>query len=292
MRPARVRTCRGSGLAPPPRGSARLSRAGRKRRGGRPQHRSRGGRGAAARGSAFSPRREASAARPRQRRALLRRDPAGGASAGESPGLVPACCRPPAECRMLRGARRPLCCVRAWGRLPSRSLMDLGELVTALNDFASLSLAESWDNVGLLVEPSPPHAVSTLFLTNDLTEAVMEEAVQKKADLVLSYHPPIFTPLKRVTWKTWKERLVVRALEHRIGIYSPHTAYDAVPHGVNNWLTKGLGEILLNKQKRLKLFLSMCYFPSFPFLPAFTLNDFRAFSLPPSVLLSTPQTRL
>ncbi|NXY88040.1 NIF3L protein, partial [Alcedo cyanopectus] len=119
--------------------------------------------------------------------------------------------------------------------------MDLRELVSALNDFASLSLAESWDNVGLLVEPSPPHTVNTLFLTNDLTEEVMEEAVQKKANLILSYHPPIFTPLKRVTWKTWKERLVVRALENRIGIYSPHTAYDAVPHGVNNWLTKGLG---------------------------------------------------
>ncbi|CAN0133308.1 unnamed protein product [Bubo scandiacus] len=119
--------------------------------------------------------------------------------------------------------------------------MNLRELVSALNDFASLSLAESWDNVGLLVEPSPPHTVNTLFLTNDLTEEVMEEAVQKKADLILSYHPPVFTPLKRVTWKTWKERLVVRALEHRIAIYSPHTAYDAIPHGVNNWLTKGLG---------------------------------------------------
>ncbi|XP_009888478.1 PREDICTED: putative GTP cyclohydrolase 1 type 2 NIF3L1 [Charadrius vociferus] len=138
-------------------------------------------------------------------------------------------------------ARRPLCCIRALGRLPSRSLMELRELVSALNDFASLSLAESWDNVGLLVEPSPPHTVNTLFLTNDLTEEVMEEAVQKKADLILSYHPPIFAPLKRITWKTWKERLVVRALEHRIGIYSPHTAYDAIPHGVNNWLTKGLG---------------------------------------------------
>ncbi|KAM6129896.1 NIF3-like protein 1 [Pterocles gutturalis] len=137
--------------------------------------------------------------------------------------------------------RRPLRCIRALERLPSRSLMNLQELVSALNDFASLSLAESWDNVGLLVEPSPPHAVNTLFLTNDLTEEVMEEAVQKKADLILSYHPPIFTPLKRVTWKTWKERLVVRALEHRIGIYSPHTAYDAIPHGINNWLTKGLG---------------------------------------------------
>ncbi|XP_041896813.1 NIF3-like protein 1 isoform X1 [Corvus hawaiiensis] len=137
--------------------------------------------------------------------------------------------------------RPPVHRVRALGLPPVRALMNLRELVSALNDFASPALAESWDNVGLLVEPSPPHTVKTLFLTNDLTEEVMEEAVQKKADLVLSYHPPIFTPLKRVTWKTWKERLVVRALENRIGIYSPHTAYDAIPHGVNNWLTKGLG---------------------------------------------------
>lgn len=144
--------------------------------------------------------------------------------------------------------RRPLHC--ALRRPPARCLMELRALVSALGDFASLSLAESWDNVGLLVEPSPPHTVNTLFLTNDLTEEVMEEAVQRKAELVLSYHPPIFTPLKRVTWQTWKERLVVRALEHRVGIYSPHTAYDAVPHGVNAWLAKGLGEILLKTNKR------------------------------------------
>ncbi|XP_053925889.1 NIF3-like protein 1 isoform X1 [Cuculus canorus] len=148
------------------------------------------------------------------------------------------------RCMVLPGTQlvlRPLRCIPALGRLPLRTLMDLRELVSALNNFASLSLAASWDNVGLLVEPSPPHTVNTLLLTNDLTEEVMEEAVQKKADFILSYHPPIFTPLKRVTWKTWKERLVVRALEHRIGIYSPHTAYDAIPHGVNNWLAKGLG---------------------------------------------------
>ncbi|NXC20948.1 NIF3L protein, partial [Corythaeola cristata] len=151
--------------------------------------------------------------------------------------------------------------------------MDLRELVSALNDFASLSLAESWDNVGLLVEPSPPHTVNTLFVTNDLTEEVMEEAVQKKADLILSYHPPIFTPLKRVTWKTWKERLVVQALEHRIGIYSPHTAYDAIPHGVNNWLTKGLGEILLKTNKQVKVihqYMLCGDLPLFSFLSAFT----------------------
>ncbi|XP_036612149.1 NIF3-like protein 1 [Trichosurus vulpecula] len=124
---------------------------------------------------------------------------------------------------------------------PSRLFMDLKTLVSSLNDFASLSLAENWDNVGLLVEPSPPHTVETLLLTNDLTEEVMEEALQRKANLILSYHPPIFRPLKRITWKTWKERLVIRALENRVGIYSPHTAYDASPQGVNNWLAKGLG---------------------------------------------------
>ncbi|XP_074047770.1 NIF3-like protein 1 [Macrotis lagotis] len=124
---------------------------------------------------------------------------------------------------------------------PSRPFMDLKTLVSSLNNFASLSLAENWDNVGLLVEPSPPHTVKTLLLTNDLTEEVMEEALQRKADLILSYHPPIFLPLKHITWKTWKERLVIQALENRIGIYSPHTAYDALPQGVNNWLAKGLG---------------------------------------------------
>uniref|UniRef100_A0A5F7ZHR7 NIF3-like protein 1 n=1 Tax=Macaca mulatta TaxID=9544 RepID=A0A5F7ZHR7_MACMU len=123
----------------------------------------------------------------------------------------------------------------------SRSFMDLKALLSSLNDFASLSFAESWDNVGLLVEPSPPHTVNTLFLTNDLTEEVMEEGLQKKADLILSYHPPIFRPMKRITWNTWKERLVIQALENRVGIYSPHTAYDAAPQGVNNWLAKGLG---------------------------------------------------
>ncbi|XP_077010760.1 NIF3-like protein 1 [Tamandua tetradactyla] len=123
----------------------------------------------------------------------------------------------------------------------SRSFMELKTLISSLNDFTSLSFAESWDNVGLLVEPSPPHTVNTLFLTNDLTEEVMEEALQKKADLILSYHPPVFRPMKRITWKTWKERLVIRALENRVGIYSPHTAYDAAPQGVNSWLAKGLG---------------------------------------------------
>ncbi|XP_063286926.1 NIF3-like protein 1 [Pelobates fuscus] len=129
--------------------------------------------------------------------------------------------------------------LRTW--LARRGVMDLCAVVSHLNAFAPPALAESWDNVGLLVEPSPPHMVQKLLLTNDLTEDVLEEAVGMGAEMVLSYHPPIFKALKRLTCGNWKERLMVKALEKRIAIYSPHTAYDALSNGVNDWLGRATG---------------------------------------------------
>ena len=120
--------------------------------------------------------------------------------------------------------------------------MDLREVTKKLNEFAPLHLAEKWDNVGLLVEPSPPHSVKSILLTNDLTERVVQEAIDKKVNMVISYHPPIFVPLKRLTSKTFKERIIVKMIENRIAVYSPHTAFDAVKNGVNDWLASGLGD--------------------------------------------------
>ena len=59
------------------------------------------------------------------------------------------------------------------------SSMDLKDVVKKLHEFAPLQLAEEWDNVGLLVEPSQPHFVKSLLLTNDLTEKVVQEAIEK-----------------------------------------------------------------------------------------------------------------
>ena len=125
--------------------------------------------------------------------------------------------------------------------------MELRKVVEKLEELAPTSLAEEWDNVGLLVEPSLPHLVSTILLTNDLTEAVVEEAKElgsqgEKVDMIVSYHPPIFKPLKRLTQCSAKERIVAWALEERVAIYSPHTAYDSVWGGVNDWLLAGVGE--------------------------------------------------
>ncbi|XP_056433169.1 NIF3-like protein 1 [Gadus chalcogrammus] len=125
---------------------------------------------------------------------------------------------------------------------PSPSpLMELKKVLEVLEQFAPLSLAEPWDNVGLLVEPSRPRPISTILLTNDLTEAVMDEAEALTCDLIVSYHPPLFQPIKRLVQRDWKQRLAVRALEGGIAVFSPHTSWDSVRGGVNDWLVAGLG---------------------------------------------------
>lgn len=71
----------------------------------------------------------------------------------------------------------------------------------------------------------------------------MKEVLENQVNLIISYHPPIFAALKRVTQSSWKERLVALCLEHRVALYSPHTSYDAVNGGVNDWLASGLPDV-------------------------------------------------
>ncbi|KAL4617812.1 NIF3-like protein 1 [Arapaima gigas] len=127
-------------------------------------------------------------------------------------------------------------------RLPrSPKGMNLPEVLQVLEQLAPLSLAESWDNVGLLVEPSKPRLIQKILLTNDLTPSVMEEAEAMSCDLIVSYHPPLFKPIKRLIQKDWKQQLAVRAIEAGIAVYSPHTALDSVGDGINDWLVGALG---------------------------------------------------
>ncbi|XP_023950541.1 NIF3-like protein 1 isoform X2 [Bicyclus anynana] len=114
--------------------------------------------------------------------------------------------------------------------------IKLTEVVAALEKFAPKHLSEQWDNTGLLVEPYTPRNITKILLTNDLTEDVALEAKEKSCEMIISYHPPIFAPLKSIIQSAWKERIVSLLLETRIYLYSPHTSWDSVKGGVNDWL--------------------------------------------------------
>eukprot|EP00116_Pleurobrachia_bachei_P005453 sb/3465715/ len=118
--------------------------------------------------------------------------------------------------------------------------MKLRTLVTKLESFAPTKHAESWDNVGLLLESSSSPAVKKVLTTIDLTEPVLIEAKSKQCSMILSYHPPIFSSFKRLTQDNAKSRIIINCVVSGISIYSPHTAWDARNNGVNDWIVNCL----------------------------------------------------
>lgn len=118
--------------------------------------------------------------------------------------------------------------------------MLVQDLVGVMQQIAPPEFAEDWDRVGLLVGDSKRELGGPVMLTIDLTESVLGESIRAGASAIIAYHPPIFEPLNRITDATPRQRVVLRAVEAEIAIYSPHTALDAVPGGITDWLCEGL----------------------------------------------------
>src|SRR3954454_15878195 len=124
----------------------------------------------------------------------------------------------------------------------SRTLR-LNEVIALLERLAPLDLAEDWDNTGLLLEPlgAAARPIERAFLCIDLSESVLDEALERGADLLIAYHPPLFRGLKRLRARSAEERLLLRTLSAGLSVYSPHTALDATTDGVNDWLARAFG---------------------------------------------------
>jgi len=120
--------------------------------------------------------------------------------------------------------------------------MKLEPIIQTLKNIAPLNLAEAWDNVGLLINPLHPRGIKKILLTIDLTEAVADEAIAAKTDLIVTYHPILFHPASRLNENNAYDRTVMKLIQKNIAVYSPHTALDAVIGGVNDWLADGIGE--------------------------------------------------
>jgi dinuclear metal center YbgI/SA1388 family protein len=120
--------------------------------------------------------------------------------------------------------------------------MRLPALLRVLEALAPLRLAEPWDKVGLQVgQTRRSTPVRRALLCIDLTEPVLAEALRLRTQLIVTYHPLLFDPLKSVTDGDARGRIVLSAGQRGLAIYSPHTALDAVEGGLNDWLADGLG---------------------------------------------------
>ena len=133
--------------------------------------------------------------------------------------------------------------------------MIIKDITDYLEELAPLDYAEDFDNVGLLIgkENTP---VTGVLVTLDTLEKTVEEAITKKCNLIVSFHPIIFGGIKKLNGNSYVERVVLKAIQNDIAIYATHTALDNSKNGVSAKISEVLGlknnKILLPKKGILK----------------------------------------
>ena len=120
--------------------------------------------------------------------------------------------------------------------------MNLASLIAFLEAFAPPALAESWDNVGLLVGDRA-RDVARVMTCLTVTGGTAREALDERADVIVTHHPLPFRPMKRLTADTYEGRLLLELIHGGVAIFSPHTAFDSAVGGINRQLAEGLGLI-------------------------------------------------
>ena len=118
--------------------------------------------------------------------------------------------------------------------------MKIKQVLSALEQFAPLPLQESWDNAGLQIGLTEAE-VSGALLCLDVTEAIVDEAVRRGCNLVVSHHPLLFRGLKQISCANDVQRAVVKAIKQDVCIVSMHTNLDNAPKGVNFKIAERLG---------------------------------------------------
>ncbi|MGB9809884.1 MAG: Nif3-like dinuclear metal center hexameric protein [Caldanaerobacter sp.] len=113
-------------------------------------------------------------------------------------------------------------------------------IVSMMDRLAPKKFAQDWDNVGLIVG-DPEHYVSKILVALDATQEVVEEAIEKKVDMIVTHHPLIFRSIKSVKSDTPTGKLVMRLIKHDISLYAAHTSFDIAPNGMNDILCNVLG---------------------------------------------------
>jgi len=116
----------------------------------------------------------------------------------------------------------------------------IADVRSYLESFAPASLAADWDNVGLLLGNAAAE-VRRILTCLTITPEVVAEAVEQGAQLIVSHHPILLRGTKRLSSDTAEGRLIWPLMRAGIAVYSPHTAFDNTPGGINDSLARRLG---------------------------------------------------
>jgi dinuclear metal center YbgI/SA1388 family protein len=118
--------------------------------------------------------------------------------------------------------------------------MKVKDITEYLETIAPKAYQESYDNSGLLTG-EPLQEVTGALVTLDCIEAVVDEAIAKKSNLIIAHHPIIFKGLKKITGSNYVERTILKAIRNNIAIYAIHTNLDNVHTGVNRKIAQKIG---------------------------------------------------
>ena len=111
--------------------------------------------------------------------------------------------------------------------------MKISDITNKIEAFAPLALQESYDNAGLIVGRYNDEIQGGVLLAVDVTDEVIDEAIEKGCGLIITHHPIIFHPLKRLNSASVVERCVEMAIRHNIALYACHTNLDSAPNGMS-----------------------------------------------------------
>lgn len=118
--------------------------------------------------------------------------------------------------------------------------MKISEITQAIEAYAPLELQEDFDNAGIQVGDEDA-TVSGVLLCTDVREDIVDEAIERGCNLIISHHPLIFHALKKIAGRSYIERIVAKAIKHDITIYCAHTNMDITLGGVNHKMAAKLG---------------------------------------------------
>lgn len=137
------------------------------------------------------------------------------------------------------------------------------QVIEALESFAPQEIAESWDNVGLILG-NPEKYITKILLTLDITSQVAKEAAEEKADLIVSHHPIITEPLKSLREDDPENQVIIELIKNDIAVLCAHTNLDIAPGGVNDILAAKLdlkNLEVLHTTSREKLYKLVVFIP-------------------------------